>query len=151
MNQPDKSLSQLRSEARVSARRAIRRADVELYVKFTPAAKRFLLCAIASAFSGRANDTKRIGVVKDTGRPMKGRVRNYGRRSRNVRPNSDVSVLASRAIEDVATYIKETHGILSPAKVIDVEDAIRAKWCKIFPICNELTARKLELQIRGQG
>jgi hypothetical protein len=139
------SVRMIRDEARQTAKRSINEAQKKYRIWLTPAAKRFILRSIAITLGENSEDLTRIGSME------KGPIRATKGRFCEVRlsPKIDVSKATQTAIVKVFDQATTEHKEKMLFTVADMEAAIKAKWCGIFPICGKSTGKKMGLEVKS--
>jgi hypothetical protein len=134
-----KKISSLREAIRKSTVSEVTRLEKEYNIDITDAAKRYLRQTATAVFKTNSPDIERAGEVvikRHSG----------GRESAYLIENNDSVRQIKKSIQivvDLAAQNATTRSVT----VKDIDVAISARWCGIFPFCCTRTSKKLSLPI----
>lgn len=143
-----KKIADLREEMKKSAASELTALEEEYNVAITIAAKRYIRQLVASTFKVNSPDIKRAGEVviarhnKNPYRKQRGSTRGYA----YLIENTDSVEKTRKSIQEVISLAAQ-NATTEFITVENIDSAISAKWCKVFPLCCARTSKKLTLPI----
>lgn len=144
-----RKLGVLRNRIGILLKNDIKKFEQEYSVEFTAAAKKNLLSSTVRVFHEKSRDLKKGGtVIIEKGHRLKFQARPV--RDVILEDNINVVEVTRNSIQKVigeAKSIAIELGCGNKITTNHIEKAIENRWCKIYPVCNKITGRKLGLKV----
>ncbi len=137
------SVRMIRDQARTTAKRSIDEAQERYGLKLTSAAKKLVIHSIEITLGEKSPDIARIGRVEQVS--IKAGQRRVIKAV--VAPELDIVKSTRAAIVQVFEQVAGGRKEKTVVTAADLEAAIRARWCHIFPFCGESIGKRMGLKV----